>query len=65
MVKVRNAAELLWDSLDESERRVVIYGLVYGLVAVVSVVQRRASERRARELSELVRSEVAAARGDG
>lgn len=48
--KVLNAAELLWDSLDEQERLIVMYGLAWVVVTSLAVLQRRSREHFKREL---------------
>jgi hypothetical protein len=65
LVKVRNAGELLWDSLDAQERRVLVCAAVYAVAALVSLVQRRQVDRRRAELVAVVRSEMASAAADG
>jgi hypothetical protein len=45
LVKVRNAGELLWESLDSRERMLLVYACAWiGFVAVLSA-QRRSRER--------------------
>ena len=55
LIKVRNAAELLWDSLDAQERQVVLYFAVYTLVSIVAALQHASRERMKRELREEMR----------
>lgn len=52
LIKVRNAAELLWDSLDAQERQVVLYFAFYMLVSIVAALQHSSRERMKRELRE-------------
>lgn len=48
--KTVNAAELLWDSLDQGEKLVVLYALAWVACVALVAVQRRSRERFRREL---------------
>lgn len=59
LVKIRNAAELLWDSLDTQERVIVAY-----IVGSLAVSLLAAHQRKARaQLKEELIAEVEARRG--
>ena len=45
LVKVRNAGELLWDSLDGRERIMLAYGVAWLALLVTFTAQRRSRER--------------------
>lgn len=59
ITKVKNAAELLWESLDSQERQVLLYGLAYLLVTALSVLQQTSRERLKRELREEIAAHAA------
>lgn len=48
--KVLNAAELLWDSLDERERTVVVYAAAWTIVTALLALHQRQRERLKQEL---------------
>lgn len=50
LVKIRNAAELLWDSLDSQERLLVGYVVGYVALLVFCAYARRSRENLKREL---------------
>lgn len=50
--KTLNAAELFWSSLDEDERMVVVYGLVWVVVSALAVAGRASRDRLRRDIIE-------------
>lgn len=50
LIKLRNAAELLWDSLDAEERQVMLYALVWFAISVVAAVRRAQRDSFKREV---------------
>ena len=58
LIKVRNALELLWDSLDSEERRMLAYAVGYLVVTLVVAYQRSSRDRLVRELREELRGEA-------
>lgn len=60
LVKIKNAGELLWDSLDSQERIIFAYCLASLIVYLASAVSRgRSNDRLVRD----VRDELEASRG--
>lgn len=52
LTKIRNGAELTWDSLDGQERKVILYVLAYAALSLFFAWQRSSRERLKRELRE-------------
>ena len=52
LVKVRNAAELLWESLDSRERAVVAYAAAWAAFAIALSLRQRSREKLRREIVE-------------
>lgn len=52
LVKIRNAGELLWESLDTQERILLAYLLATVAVSVLGSAQRRSREKLKQELRE-------------
>lgn len=52
LVKVRNAGELLWDSLDSQERAIVGFACFYLTVTMLALLRSASRERMKRELRE-------------
>lgn len=52
LVKVKNAGELLWDSLDAQERMILAYAAAWCLFSLMLAAQRRARARLKAELVE-------------
>lgn len=50
--KAANAAELFWSSLNEDERRLVVYGLAWVAASVAAMVARANRDRIKREIVE-------------
>jgi hypothetical protein len=59
LTKIRNGVELTWDSLDQQERQVVLYFVVYTLVTLFAAAARASRERLKRELREELHSGAA------
>lgn len=49
-VKLKNAMELLWDSLDSEERRVLVYALAWFGLSVFAAVRRAQRDAFKREV---------------
>lgn len=60
LTKIRNAAELLWDSLDSQERQVLVYFLAYIAFTALVAWQHGSRERLKRELREEIAAHGAA-----
>lgn len=54
--KTLNAAELFWSSLDEGERQVVVYALVWLVASAVAVAGRASRDRLKREILEEIQA---------
>jgi hypothetical protein len=52
LIKVRNAAELLWDSLDSRERMLVVYAGAWLVFMTLLSAQRKSRDRLRREIVE-------------
>jgi hypothetical protein len=50
LLKIRNAGELLWESLDRQERLVAFYALGWAALMVALALHRSSRERLKREL---------------
>jgi len=48
--KITNASELLWDSLDERERMIVVYAAAWTVVVGLLSLRQRSRDRFRREL---------------
>lgn len=55
LVKIRNAGELFWDSLDSQERMLLLLTAAYLLAAVAAGMAARSKERRRQEIRDTVR----------
>lgn len=54
--KFRDAAEMGWDALDETERRYIIYCAVYVAASVLIAVSKSAQQRNKQEMLNEVRA---------
>lgn len=52
VVKIKNAVELLWESLDSQERQVVLYFALYVLVSLLAAFREADRSKLKRELRE-------------
>lgn len=52
LTKIRNATELLWDSLDSQERQVLAYLVAYAVFTALIAWQHGSRERLKREIRE-------------
>lgn len=60
LTKIRNAAELCWDSLDSQERQVLLYLAAYVLFTAWAAWSHGSRERLKRELREEIGHHAAA-----
>jgi hypothetical protein len=58
LVKVKNAAELFWESLDTQERVLIAYMAATVLISVFGAAQKRSRQRLKDELRDEITREV-------
>lgn len=52
LLKIRNGLELTWDSLDQGERKLVLYVALYLALSLALTLRKSSRERLKRELRE-------------
>ena len=58
MERFADAALMFWQSLDQREQRIIMFGLAYLIAFAASVAKARQHERDKRELAQMVAEEL-------